>query len=310
MEQAIIQLVKLLIVGLAWYLAAKSILSKKDDSFFYTLHKGSRLNRLFIFALMTMTMAFVAIFLFVPDLSLFQQWIQYFLGGAGGSGVVQAARKFSPDQKEFVKKMVEESPEVLTDMKPAVESDEPVTKPTKTEDGKLTKAYVMDNGDTVLYMSRSHNFDDRCLGSLSVLKSDSGVVINQVTMENTVRVLNSKDDKVWGSTAIPAGIYELKIHNVVTPMTSRYRAQDRFKNWFTFFIEIANVPKFSNIYFHLGNKPEDTHGCVLTGRLLSGPPSAGTTILESFVAMQDFYKAIFPILEKKKRVFIIIEESF
>ena len=71
------------------------------------------------------------------------------------------------------------------------------------------------------------------------------------TLEDTVRVLNSKEDKIYGKTAIPSGIYEVKLYK--SPKFGRYLPL------------LINVPFFTGILIHSGNTPEDTEGCILLG---------------------------------------------
>lgn len=68
------------------------------------------------------------------------------------------------------------------------------------------------------------------------------------TLEDTVR----KDgEKVYGKTAIPAGMYRVK--KTYSP---------RFKKVLP---EILEVPGFSGVRIHAGNTAKDTEGCVLLG---------------------------------------------
>lgn len=68
------------------------------------------------------------------------------------------------------------------------------------------------------------------------------------TLEDTVR----KDgEKVYGQTAIPAGMYRVK--KTFSP---------RFKKVLP---EILEVPNFSGVRIHAGNTAKDTEGCVLLG---------------------------------------------
>jgi hypothetical protein len=73
------------------------------------------------------------------------------------------------------------------------------------------------------------------------------------------------DAKVMGETRIPAGIYELGILKQDTPLTLKHQNSKLYKGWFHFYIEVMDVPKFSGIYFHAGNRDEHTAGCQIPG---------------------------------------------
>lgn len=67
------------------------------------------------------------------------------------------------------------------------------------------------------------------------------------TMEDVVRL----DGKVYGKTAIAAGIYKLRIS-----------FSNRFRKYLP---EVMAVPDFTGIRIHGGNDAEDTLGCPLIG---------------------------------------------
>lgn len=70
------------------------------------------------------------------------------------------------------------------------------------------------------------------------------------TLEDKVRDL-SREKKILGQTAIPAGEYEIVVN--VSP---------RFKRKLP---RLLDVPGFDGILIHRGNTSEDTAGCILVG---------------------------------------------
>jgi len=80
------------------------------------------------------------------------------------------------------------------------------------------------------------------IGTLSV-----NGILECFTLEDAER-----EEKIPGETAIPRGKYRLVI-------TFSNRFQRRMPL-------LMDVPGFTGIRIHCGNKPEDTEGCILVGR--------------------------------------------
>ena len=93
--------------------------------------------------------------------------------------------------------------------------------------------------------------------------------------------------KVFGQTAIPAGRYEIR--RTLSPRFGR------------FLPEIMNVPNFEGVRFHPGNKPEDTDGCVLPGKI-RGPDQ----VAESRQAFAELDAKIETALSLPIRVFLTV----
>jgi hypothetical protein len=79
-----------------------------------------------------------------------------------------------------------------------------------------------------------------------------------LTLEDLVRDLGPDGQgKVFGETAIPAGTYEVVVNK--SPKFGRDLPR------------LLNVPGFTGILIHKGNRSADTHGCILVGMTISGP---------------------------------------
>ena len=97
-----------------------------------------------------------------------------------------------------------------------------------------------------LTLIRKYKKEDYTIGHLYI----DGKLFCDV-LEDRVRELNTLEDKVYGKTAIPEGVYQVKL--TYSP---------RFKKILP---EILNVQFFSGIRIHAGNTAEDSEGCILVG---------------------------------------------
>lgn len=82
--------------------------------------------------------------------------------------------------------------------------------------------------------------------------------------------------KVFGKTAIPCGTYDV----VITQ-------SPRFKRLLPL---VADVPGFQGIRIHPGNRPADTEGCLLPGRV-----RGDGVVLESRVAFDAFFDKLMAV---------------
>lgn len=80
------------------------------------------------------------------------------------------------------------------------------------------------------------------------------------TLEDKVRNL-PKEPKIYGETAIPAGIYEIDM-NTISP---RFKSRSWAKKWGGIIPRLKNVPYFEGVLIHVGNNKSDTDGCILVG---------------------------------------------
>jgi len=76
------------------------------------------------------------------------------------------------------------------------------------------------------------------------------------TLEDTYHEI-----KVAGETRIAAGTYSIKFRTELSPFTLTMR--ERYPEWFTYHLELLNVPGFKHIYIHNGGDNTDTKGCIL-----------------------------------------------
>lgn len=108
------------------------------------------------------------------------------------------------------------------------------------------------------------------------------------TLEDTVRDINEDNckAKVYGRTAIPAGVYEL-IYNY----SPKYK-----KNM----PRIMDVPCFTGILIHPGNTHKDTDGCILVGE-----NKAPGKVINSRTTFDKLIQVIQS--NKDKQIIIIIE---
>ena len=84
-------------------------------------------------------------------------------------------------------------------------------------------------------------------------------------------------------TAIPTGRYKITL-SIQSPKFKSY-AQYAFCNGYL--PRLINVPGFEGVLIHIGNKPEDTDGCILVGK-----NKAKGQVLESTTTFKELYNKL------------------
>ena len=120
------------------------------------------------------------------------------------------------------------------------------------------------------------------------------------TLEDTDRGLKQTDSlssiqkkKVYGQTAIPTGTYGITL-NVISP-----KFKDR--SWAKFcngkLPRLLNVPGYDGVLIHVGNKPEDTLGCILVGY---------NKIKGQLINSTEAFKKLYSVLGKSPTITIVV----
>jgi hypothetical protein len=104
--------------------------------------------------------------------------------------------------------------------------------------------------------------------------------------------------KEAGLTCIPEGKYDLKL-NALALMNLRYKT--RFPAIHQGMLEIAGIPNFGGVFFHIGNYFKDTKGCPLTGHYWS-VAGKDFQVHQSTFAYINSYQMMLDLLKKQKTV--------
>ncbi len=138
-----------------------------------------------------------------------------------------------------------------------------------------------------LTVERKEFYDDRTVGGFY----DETRKFRWYTLEDCDRKLDQGGTKIPKETAIPKGRYRITLvwspkRNALVPM-------------------LLDVPQFTAIEIHIGNKPEDTEGCILLGRKYD-PESK--MVFESILACSEFYPWLFrKLIESQDDVCVTVK---
>jgi hypothetical protein len=110
------------------------------------------------------------------------------------------------------------------------------------------------------------------------------------------------EPKIPGETRIPPGRYQIKLRNE-GGMVVRYKK--RF-DWHLGMLHLQDVPNFKYVYIHVGNKDDDTDGCILVGDGQMSNVIERGQVTSSVLAYQRLYESILSALSQEE-VWITIE---
>lgn len=111
--------------------------------------------------------------------------------------------------------------------------------------------------------------------------------------------------KVYSKTRIPAGTYEVRLKS-----TGSFHKKYLKKYWNIHkgMLSITNVPNFQDILIHVGNRHEDTAGCLLVGDSSIQNVTEEGMVGSSGAAYKRVYKHILDELLQGKKVFITYKD--
>ena len=104
---------------------------------------------------------------------------------------------------------------------------------------------------------------------------------------------------------IPAGTYAFNFDKRETPLTAIYSQQ---YPWFTYHLEIKEVPRFDTVYLYLGD-PDNAHkGCVQIADSLS-VASLSNNLADSIKAYQRLYEKLNELMNDGEKLCITIHDE-
>ncbi len=112
------------------------------------------------------------------------------------------------------------------------------------------------------------------------------------------------EPKIKGETRIPPGRYRILMRNE-GGMIKRYKK--RFP-WHRGMLWLQDVPDFKFVYMHVGNKDDDTDGCLLLGDGQVQNVTELGQVTSSVAAYRRMYELIASEIEAGEEVWITVED--
>ena len=138
--------------------------------------------------------------------------------------------------------------------------------------------------------------------TLGVMHDTSGLAAKflNYTLED-----QHNEPKIPGETRIPAGRYQVILRTEDSPMNARYG--NRFP-WHRGMLWLQNVPDFTYVYIHVGNKDDDTEGCILVGDGQISNVEERGQVTTSVAAYKRLYAKLVDALSDGDEVWITVED--
>ena len=137
------------------------------------------------------------------------------------------------------------------------------------------------------------------LGLLMAINNQEKLAFRCFTLEDEQR-----DIKIAGKTRIPQGRYEI----IMRQGSPSFGHLDDQNDWHNGMLWLQDVPNFTWIYIHAGNRHENTAGCILVGNGSQSNIVDDGSITSSRDAYKTLYKEIVLKLSIGMRVYLEIED--
>lgn len=133
-------------------------------------------------------------------------------------------------------------------------------------------------------------------------KTSIGVLLLDNVFECHTLEDSFKPEKVYGETRIPAGKYDVELRE----FGGHYERYSKKYTGHGGMLWIKNVPNFEHILIHIGNKHEDSHGCILVGTTATNNKKYLGKLAESTNAYLEMYFKVLKAFERGEKVTIEI----
>ena len=124
------------------------------------------------------------------------------------------------------------------------------------------------------------------------------------TLEDTNRDLNhdgifdNGEVKIHGQTCIPFGKYKIDMDTI----SPRFSTREQYAFCKGKLPRLIGVNSFDGVLIHIGNKPEDTDGCILVGE-----NKVKGQVINSTETFKKLYDILLKAHLKKEDIFIVIQ---